>query len=300
MQRIRWASAVMVVVFGAIGCAGDSTQPDPLDRDGSMAISPDPLQLSVGGRGTLGAVVQEAAGAVVTTSVTWVTRNPLVAAIDNSGTVTGIAVGQTMAVATAGGRGDSALVIVLDDRLLEVVPPSGSVQVGRTFAFSVVARNGAGQVIATPALTWSSSSPAFGTINASGTATGVARGVTLITASARGVTSAPAVLTVADAAATACDGIASVREWSATLDYAYAVRGTSEGGFAIDSDNKGNVTATLRPDGPQIEPLLVWKGKLSGTASLRETNPAARATSRGWMATGRSSRSPLATSPQCP
>ena len=270
MRWIRWASVLAIYIVGPLGCAGDSTDPDNPSDEGSITIAPGPLTLNVGGSGTLAATVRDGAGAIVPSTVAWVTRNPLVAAVNSGGTVLGIAVGQTMAVATAGARRDSVLVTVLDDLTLEVVPSVGSVQVGRTFQFSVVARNGAGQVIATPAVTWASSSVGIATIGLTGTATGVARGVASITASARGVTSTPGLLNVTDASAS-CDGIMSVAEWSATLDYTYGARGTSEGGFAINSDNKGNVAATLTAQVPQVEPLLIWKGKLSGTASLHET-----------------------------
>jgi hypothetical protein len=168
------------------------------------------MTLSPGGRGTLAAEVRNAAGATISATVAWTSRNGLVATVDNSGTVTGIAVGQTMAVATANGMRDSVLVIVLDDLTLQVTPASGTVQPGQTFPFSVVARNGAGQVIATPAVTWATSTPAIATVNASGVASGVTTGTALITASARGVTSSPGVLTVADAAG-ACDGIKAVQ-----------------------------------------------------------------------------------------
>jgi hypothetical protein len=228
------------------------------------------MTLSVGGRGTLSAEVRNASGATISATVAWTSRNGLVASIDNSGTVTGIAVGQTMAVATANGMRDSVLVIVLDDLTLQVTPSTGTVRPGQTFPFTVVARNGAGQVIATPAVTWATSSSTIASVNGSGVATGVAKGTALITAMARGVTSTPGVLTVADAAG-ACDGIAAVQSWQATLDYQYGVRGTTEGGFQVNSDNKGNVTATLSAPSPQIEPLLVWSGKLNGTASLHET-----------------------------
>ena len=272
MRTLRSISVAIYIVgmAGAFGCAGDSTDPDNPSDEGSLAIAPGPLTLNVGGSATLSATVRDGAGAIVPSPVGWVTRNPLVAAINSSGTVTGLAVGQTMAVATAGARRDSVLVTVLDDLTLEVVPGVGSVQVGRTFQFSVVARNGAGQVIATPPVNWASSSVGIATVGGTGIATGVARGVASITASARGVTSTSGLLNVTDGSAS-CDGIMSVTEWSATLDYTYGVRGTSEGGFAINSDNKGNVTATLTAQVPQIEPLLIWKGKLSGTASLHET-----------------------------
>ena len=265
--------AVAAIAVGALACSGGGGTepgPEPQPNQGSVTISPGALTLSIGGRGTLAAEVRNASGATISATVAWTSRNGLVATVDNSGTVTGIAVGQTMAVATANGMRDSVLVIVLDDLTLQVTPASGTVQPGGTFPFAVVARNGAGQVIATPAVTWATSGAGIATVNASGVATGVAKGTALITATARGVTSSPGILTVADAAG-ACDGIGAVPSWQATLEYQYAVRGTTEGGFAVNSDNKGNVTATLTAQAPQIEPLLVWKGKLNGTASLHET-----------------------------
>ena len=264
--------AVAAIAVGALACGGGGTEPgpDPEPNQGSITISPGTMTLSIGGRGTLAAEVRNASGATISATVSWTSRNGLVAAIDNGGTITGIAVGQTMAVATANGMRDSVLVIVLDDLTLQVTPASGTVQPGGTFPFTVVARNGAGQVIAAPAVTWATSSTSIATVSSSGLATGVAKGTAFITASARGVTSTPGVLTVADAAG-ACDGIGAVQSWQATLDYQYGVRGTTEGGFEVNSDNKGNVTATLTAQSPQIEPLLVWKGKLNGTASLHET-----------------------------
>ena len=273
MSRSSFVSVAVVVVTFAVGCGGDGgTDPSPNPDSGSIAVSPGLLTLNVGGTGSLTADVRDGSGATVSATVAWITRNPLVASISDGGNVIGVSVGQTMAVATSAGKRDSALVVVLDDLTLQVVPSTGTVQTGRTFPFSVVARNGAGQVIATPAVTWGSSNQAIATINASGVATGVTRGITLITASARGVTSAPATLTVGDPSASACDGIISVSSWDAVLEYQYAVSGTSEGGFAISSDNKGGtLKATLMPEGPLVEPLLAWKGKLSGTASLHET-----------------------------
>ena len=225
--------AVVAIAVGALACSGGGGTepgPDPQPNQGSITISPGALTLSVGGRGTLSADVRNASGATISATVAWTSRNGLVASVDNSGTVIGVAVGQTMAVATANGMRDSVLVIVLDDLTLQVTPASATVQTGGTFPFTVVARNGAGQVIATPAVTWATSSSGIATVNASGIATGVAKGTALITASARGVTSTPGVLTVADASAS-CDGINSVQSWQATLDTGAVVeigRGSDE------------------------------------------------------------------------
>ena len=245
-------------------------QPGP-PVDG-LRVDPRTLTLPVGGRGTLTAIITDGSGAPVSNAITnWASRNPLVANVDKTGNVTGIIVGQTMVVAAAGGKSDSALVTVLDDLVLELSPPAASVQVGQSAAFTVIARNGAGQIIATPALTWRSSVPAIATISAAGIATGVARGVTLITATARSVTSNAAQLSVDEASP--CDGIALQLTFNGTIDYVYSVRErTRSGSDLVDGAYNGHLIATMtrQPWVPGI-PTVLWTGVITGDAHHRET-----------------------------
>lgn len=75
---------------------------------------------------------------------------------------------------------------------------------------------------------------------------------------------------IASAAIASCDGIASEEAFLGQLSYTYGVRGTTEGGFEIVSEYRGNVTATLArvPGGTD---LLIWSGELTGSASVHET-----------------------------
>lgn len=272
-------SGITLVAVGGIGVilsacggggGGDARPTEPAKN--SISISPHGLTLKVGGHGTLTATVTDASGATMPgPSATWASRASAIASVDNNGSVTAFAVGSATVVASANGKTDSVLVIVLDDLILEVQPAVGSVNVGGTFPFTVVARNSAGQVIATPVVAWSSGSPSVATIGPSGIAAGLAKGTALITASARGVTSPPAVLTVTDVPTSlACDGISSVDTFNGSLTYDYAVHGLTNGGFAIDANYHGDVKATLKRSAPT--PLFqTWSGPLSGSATLHET-----------------------------
>lgn len=271
-RRAEWliTLAVVVAATNCGGGGGSSSGPNPPPSPGtSISVSPGSLTLNVGGVGTLTATVINASGAPVpNAAVSWQSRNAAIAAVTN-GSVIGVSIGQTTVVASSGGKSDSALVTVLDNLTLTIVPAAGTVNVGNTFPFSVVARNSAGQTVATPAVSWASSNPTIATISSAGVATGVAKGVVMISAAAVGATAVPATLTVTDSVA-ACDGIASVPVFYGQLDYAYAVSGTSEGGFNISSQYNATLKATL--DSVLINPFnVIWTGRLEGSASLRET-----------------------------
>lgn len=71
---------------------------------------------------------------------------------------------------------------------LELSPASAALNVGQTQAFTVVAKDASGSVVATPALTWTSSDGSVASVN-SGTASALASGVSAITAKAGSLTS---------------------------------------------------------------------------------------------------------------
>jgi hypothetical protein len=266
------AIALALSLAQLTGCGGGSdVGPNP-STIGRVTLQPDGLTLPVGGQGTLTAEVRDADDAIVSNaSVSWSSLNPAVASVTGNGTVTGHVIGETQVIAAAGDKADTADVLVIDELTLEVDPPAATVTVGSTAQFTVIARNGSGQVITAPPVAWASSNTALGTISAEGVATGVAPGQTGITASAGAVTSSPATLTVTNDQAAACDGIASVSSFDGSLDYDYAVNGDDESGRRIDAEYHGRLTATLThllPGGPVFE---TWQGPLEGTGSVHET-----------------------------
>jgi hypothetical protein len=265
------AIALALSLAQLTGCGGGSdVGPNP-GTIGRITLQPDGLTLPVGGQGTLTAEVRDADDAIISNaSVTWSSLNPAVASVTGNGTVTGHIIGETQVIAAAGGKADTADVLVIDELTLEVDPPAATVAVGAMAQFSVIARNGSGQVIPAPPVAWASSNTSVGTIDGEGLATGVAVGQTGITASTGTVTSPSATLTVTDQAA-GCDGIATVSGFNGSLDYDYAVNGDDESGRRIDAEYHGRLTAKLThmlPGGPVFE---TWQGPLEGTGSVHET-----------------------------
>ena len=269
--RSRPRLAALFLILLAPGCSsGGDLGPDNQTVAG-LTIVPDGLVLPVGGQGTLTAEVRDANAALIPNArVSWSSLAPGVASVTGDGNVGGVTVGTARIVAAAGGEEDTVEVLVVDELTLEVVPPAATVKIGATVPFSVVARNGSGQQVPAPAVTWTAASPTVATINGAGVATGVATGQTAITAAAGAIVSEPATLTVTDDQAQACDAIASESSFKGSLDYQFAVFGTTEGGFQVDATHTAQLTATLTrvvPGGPIFE---TWVGDLEGGATITE------------------------------
>jgi uncharacterized protein YjdB len=82
-------------------------------RVGSVQVSPNTLNLRVGATGRLTAAVRDPQGhALSGVAVAWTTDNGTVAAVDSSGTVSGIARGNATVTAAAQGKSDQARVNV--------------------------------------------------------------------------------------------------------------------------------------------------------------------------------------------
>ena len=270
MARVHGVTAalgVAVAALATIGCGSDPDGPSPRTAS-KVTIAPTSLALKVGGRGSLTATVTNSSGAVIpNASVTWVSRRPQTATIDNGGSVSAVTVGATTVVATSGRVADSVQVTVTADLLLAVEPNAASVTVGAaTPPFSVIARNSAGQTVATPAVTWTSSNPQIATVSAGGVATGVAKGTTSITATGGGVTSTPATLTVTEA----CNSMINANTYEATLNYDWAAQGATGGGLAVDAEYHGRLYAILTK---QTSTALqaTWTGDITGSATVAET-----------------------------
>ena len=124
--------------------------------------------------------------------VAWSTSNPMVASVDNSGTITARKAGTVTIKATAGGKSASVTVTI------EEAPPAPytsvkidggdfSVKAGETrqLTAKLLAADGT-EVASDDALTWRSSNTAVASVDANGLVTGVAKGTATITASVGG------------------------------------------------------------------------------------------------------------------
>ncbi len=265
-------------LLGACGGGGGTTTPPPPSAPSvsTVSVSPRVLSLAVGGTGALTAAVTSSGGSGSGITPTWSSLNGAVASVTSTGTVTGVAVGQTGVVATAGGKADTALVIVTAPFALVVAPSTASTTIGGTAQFTVQAVDPSGTPLAvTPPVTWGSTTPTIATVSAAGLATGVAAGTTGIVARSGAVVSNTALLTVSDASSVvnACFGIANTLSFDGDVTFAFAAdREATNGGSTIDADDKASVKAVMTRTSALVAGMrtVQWAGDITGNASMTQ------------------------------
>lgn len=133
------------------------------------------------------ALVKDAAGATLNTTVTWTSQDTAIATVDN-GVVTAVSAGNTSIQAAAGGRMGAAQITVSDgppapvDRV-EITPASLDVFVGETRQLSAVPFDAQGNALGR-AITWSAEPTAVASVSNEGLVTALAEGNATITAQA--------------------------------------------------------------------------------------------------------------------
>jgi hypothetical protein len=166
------------------GCGGSSSAPLS-----AIAVVPSPLRLAVGGVGQLvvTAINSDGARATVTAGLTFSSDASAVAAVSNSGVVTGLAEGSATITAAASGLTANATVTVssLGPTLVSiaVTPASSTLAPGATRQMTVTGTySNSSTANLTAGSTFVSSSPGVATVSAAGLVTAVAVGTTTITA----------------------------------------------------------------------------------------------------------------------
>ena len=278
IRQWRWTVAALsgiVMSCGGDG-GGDSTAP-PGGTVASIEITPTPLNLLVGGTGGLTAVARDGSGAIMAqTAFTWASVTASIASVtgsSNVGAVIGLVPGTTQVTAKMGAITGTAVVNVQQPTLtLQVVPQTASTTVGGTVSFSVVAKDANGVTQPAPAVTsWTSSSQTVATITAAGVATGRAVGATQIGAIAGTLVATPAVLAVTAAPAAACDNIASIVSWNASLSWNYARQLTNSENHRIAVEHAVAVTTTLNRD-VGAGSFIRYSASPGGTASINDSD----------------------------
>jgi concanavalin A-like lectin/glucanase superfamily protein/Big-like domain-containing protein/ASPM-SPD-2-Hydin domain-containing protein len=157
----------------------------------AIDISPQSPSVPIGGsqQFTATGLYTDGSTANVTTSVTWASSSTTVATISNipgsQGLATSAGQGMTTISAALGSVAGSTTMAAQDWVVsITVAPPTATILPGTNQQFSATATYASGLINdVTGAVLWSSSSPTVATINATGLATSVAIGQTLITAS---------------------------------------------------------------------------------------------------------------------
>ncbi len=265
-----YAAAVATLLAG---CASPPTSPPPAPAAASIQVVPSPLTLFVGQTGTLTATAYDRAGvALAGTTFAWSSAAPATAGVNQSGDVLGITPGTTTVTAKAGNVQGNVTVHVLGPLTLEISPAAASVAVGQSQQFTVIARDHTGAIVPTPAITWSSGTPAVATIGTGGLALGVAPGTTSIGARSGTLIAPNAVLTVLPPAP--CDGIGNVLEFSLQLNLDWTRSATNQDNFLVETLHKMVLSASLLRVAPPTAQSVQWAARPAGTASVddKETN----------------------------
>ncbi|MCC7000979.1 MAG: Ig-like domain-containing protein [Gemmatimonadaceae bacterium] len=146
---------------------------------------------AIGANRLLVATARDGANAVVPGAFTWLSRDPAIATVNDTGRVVAVTNGETWVVATeAGGTRDSARIVV-QQRLasITVTPGNRNIYLGAQFTFTASAVDGLGVPLASqPAFVWSSGTPAVATLDSLGVARGVGLGAAQVRATALSVT----------------------------------------------------------------------------------------------------------------
>jgi hypothetical protein len=169
---------------------------------------------------------------------------------------------------------------------IAISPRSLSLTVGGNGSLTTTVKNSAGAVVPGATATWVSRKPAIATVDNSGRVAALAVGTTTVVATYTQLSDSVSV-TVTATGTPGCNGIAAANTFQATLDYDWMGVGTTQGGFVIHSEYKGNLKATLtRVSATAAQ--ATWAGDLTGTASIEESkaNPTTPGTTSTLKGTG--------------
>lgn len=151
----------------------------------SVEIPTTQTKLSVGSTLALQAKVYDGSrNSVVDKSVFWTSSDSAIAKVSREGVVTGIGAGPVRIAASVQGRSAVANLTVTPRAVASILvnPPSPNILVGGTLQLSSVTLGESGDVLADRPVLWQSSNPLVATIDNFGLLTGLAAGVTTITA----------------------------------------------------------------------------------------------------------------------
>lgn len=204
MQRILRAAWSALIVGGAISCGGSKAVEPPKPVLTTLSVSfPNP-SIVVGQSANASASALDQFGAPIATgTVSWSTQSSAIATVNPAGVVTGVAVGQTQLIATAGGKQALAAinVVPIPVATVNVTPTTGSVAVGATIQLNASTLDASSNPLTGRTINWSSSDPSRASVDGTGLVTGVAVGTVNISATSEGktgmaqisITSAPVV-----------------------------------------------------------------------------------------------------------
>jgi uncharacterized protein YjdB len=158
-------------------------------RVSSVRIAPDNVSVFVAASSNLVATAFDARGVAVTgRPVVWTTNNAGVAAVTQTGRVTGLLPGTAVITAVVdGAAGHSTVTVSLMPIARVIVTPAEvTIDPGKSATMTARALDALGNTLIGRAMTWSSGDTRIVTVDQSGVVRGVRRGSSVITATAEG------------------------------------------------------------------------------------------------------------------
>ena len=218
------STAVTATLTGVSGTAAVTVPqpPPPPITVTSIAVTPPTASIAAGAtqQFVANATYSDGTTGNVTTTATWTSSKPTVATVV-AGLAKGVAVGSaTVTASLSGVTGTATLTVTPILTSIAVSPATPSITVGTTQQFAATGTYSDGSTKPVTAATWTAAKPAIATINASGLATAVASGATLITASSNGISGSTTLtvsgLTVSVSPNTATFAIGATQQFTAT------------------------------------------------------------------------------------
>ncbi len=243
-------AAVAVLVSASVFSCGGSTEPKSVLTTLTISIATPTILVGQSAFAHVSAADQHGAQ-MEPGPVTWSTTSSLVATVNNSGVVTGLAIGQTEVVARAGGKEARTQLTVAPPPVARVSlnPPSANLGVGETRQFTATTFDDNSNVLSDRVIAWSSSDPTTATVTSNGLVTAVAIGVTTITATSEGKTGTAAVTvgtqTSCNSANAVQMNVGETRTLSAEEKSALCLGGSASGSeYVLIPFNNENVAAS--------------------------------------------------------
>ncbi len=193
-KRKPFSALALLALTGAISlsCGGDGTGPGP-----TIAVTPGSVSISIGETQQLTVTVRDGNSNAITSGFTlsYASASAAIAAVDQSGLVTGMSEGTTTIEitgqlnVTGQNLRSTVSVTVVGGAVASVeVVATATLSVGNTAQLTATLKNANGAVLTGRTITWASADASIVTVGTDGTITGIAAGTANVTATSEGQT----------------------------------------------------------------------------------------------------------------
>jgi hypothetical protein len=210
MQRLYRIVAGVALIPTLLSCGGGTTEPVPILTTLTLSFPTGTIQVGQSAATSVSAADQFGA-AIAPGSVSWSTGSSAIATVNVNGVVTGVAVGQTQVIASAGGKQAQASVTVvpIPVQLVSVTPPAATLDIGASQQLTATPLDIGGNVLSGRVVTWATSDQAKATVSSTGLVTALAAGAATITATSEGKSGGSQITVTAQQSA--CNSITSLQ-----------------------------------------------------------------------------------------